>query len=292
MLKIHDQIIYFIETGLNILAVILLTLKNRFRRAGYPIRQYDTLQILGNGPSLKEDLPRVLSHRSSSALMAVNSFATTELYEQLKPEYYVIVDPAFFSTSLQAERLKTVQQSTIRAISEKTTWSLSLVVPYSAQKSACLHEMFASKPLIKLHYLPYIPVFGGSDRLNIFFFKRGLANPLFQNVLIAWLFIGLKMHYNQLIVWGADHSWHEDYRLGADNLIHTPDSHFYKEAVNRPDMILSHADGRPQQVPEAFTSIARALSIYHLLARYATAVHSHIVNLSSKTWIDAFPRKL
>jgi hypothetical protein len=120
------------ETVLNILIISILNVRYLFRKTHYPKRKYDSIQVLGNGPSLKDDIPKILAKRENAAVMVVNTFASTDLFEQLKPEYYVLVDPAFFSPS-KRERIKKVQETTSYALIEKTKWEMNLFVPYSAK---------------------------------------------------------------------------------------------------------------------------------------------------------------
>lgn len=290
MLKYYYKIIQLIETILNILIVFVFNIKYIFKKTCFPVKKVDSIQILGNGPSLKDDIPKVLETRENSAVMVVNSFAATELYEQLKPEYYVIVDPAFFEHPTN-DRIKKVQEKTANALIEKTNWDLNLLVPYQAKKSSFIKRVRSSSDLISVFYFNNIPVIGGSQKMNTFLFKKGFANPLFQNVLICGLFIGVKMKFKNIFLWGADHSWHEDFKLSDDNFIYTPDKHFYDTPDKNNYFIHAHDNGTPKKVHEEFFVVARTFAVYHSIEHYSKAVGSEVFNLSSKTWIDAFKRK-
>lgn len=291
MLKYYYIIIQLFETILNILIVSILNVRYLFQKTRYPKRKFDSIQVLGNGPSLKNDIRKILAKRENAAVMVVNTFATTDLFEQLKPEYYVLVDPAFFSPP-KKERIKKVQETTTNALIEKTKWELNLFVPYSAKKSALINEIKNGNEFIKVIYYKNIPVIGGFQKVNTFLFRNKLANPLFQNVLIAGLFISLKMYFKKIILWGADHSWHENFKLSDENFIYTPDKHFFDNPSEIKYFIHTHSDGSPKKVHEEFFIAARAFSIYHSIAHFSETINSKVINLSSKTWIDAFQRKL
>lgn len=291
MLKYYYKITQLIETILNILIVFVFNIKYIFKKTCFPVKKVDSIQILGNGPSLKDDIPKVLEMRENSAVMVVNSFAATELYEQLKPEYYVIVDPAFFSPP-KKERIQKIQETTSNALIEKTKWEMNLFVPYSSKKSVFIEIIKKENKLIKIIFFKNIPVIGGSNKLNSSFFKYSLANPLFQNVLIAGLFTSLKMQFKTIILWGADHSWHENFVLGKNNHVYTPDKHFYESGETSTSVIHCKSDGTPLKVHEEFFILSRAFKIYHSLQFFANKKQIKIVNHSSKTWIDAFIREI
>ena len=67
------------------------------------IRKNNTLPkdliILGNGPSLNDELEELKSLAQSHHMMAVNMFAIGNLFQSLKPSYYFLLDGAFFNFS-------------------------------------------------------------------------------------------------------------------------------------------------------------------------------------------------
>ncbi|MBO5878727.1 MAG: hypothetical protein J6Q29_04575, partial [Alistipes sp.] len=86
------------------------------------------LAILGNGPSLKEQMPALISSREweQADMMAVNFFALSEEFLALKPKYYVISDPMFFRKAGYSERVEALY----RALKERVTWPMTLYVQY------------------------------------------------------------------------------------------------------------------------------------------------------------------
>ena len=53
--------------------------------------------ILGNGPSLKADIVKYIDEIKNSNTFVVNDFAKSDFYEVVKPKYYVLVDPSYWS---------------------------------------------------------------------------------------------------------------------------------------------------------------------------------------------------
>ena len=56
------------------------------------------LAILGNGPSLKQQLPQLIEQQAwqKMDMMAVNFFALSEEYKVVCPKFYILSDPQFF----------------------------------------------------------------------------------------------------------------------------------------------------------------------------------------------------
>lgn len=98
MLKHYYKLVQIFESIINILIVCVLNLIYLFRKISLPRRRNDIIQILGNGPSLNEDISQIVAKRKNTSLMAVNGFAGTDLFIKLKPDYYTIVDPTVFFT--------------------------------------------------------------------------------------------------------------------------------------------------------------------------------------------------
>lgn len=86
----------------------VMAVKENFRnyvgRAGTVGAPKPSVLILGNGPSLAEDLPRLIARGEHTAkdIMAVNYFALDERFTTVRPAYYVLSDPMFSATASAA----------------------------------------------------------------------------------------------------------------------------------------------------------------------------------------------
>jgi hypothetical protein len=110
-----------------------------------------------------------------------------------------------------------------------------------------------------------------------------------MNVLISSIFMGIKMKFSKIYLWGADHSWLEDFILGKDNHMYTYDRHFFN--TDEKCFVHCKSDGTPVKVYEEFFTLSNTFKIYHSLESFSKKMGIKIINLSSKTWIDAFERK-
>jgi len=289
MLQYYFVAIKVVESIFNILMVAFLLPRNIFTKV---VKKKDVgvIHVLGNGPSLKTDIDEVIARLKESKddkVMVVNSFASDPLFELLQPSYYVLVDPVYFEDS-QLERIILLKEKLLDSLLNKTKWPLNLFVPVTGKKSDFIKNLSENKN-IKVFYFKNSPVIGGSQRLNNFLFKNNLANPLYQNVLMAGIFLSLKIGFSKILVRGADHSWHEGFDLRKDNNIYILDEHFYSGENNKA-FLNCNAEGVPNKVHEEFLRLSRVFKIYHSLESFSKDINSEIINLSSKTWIDAFKR--
>jgi hypothetical protein len=285
--NIYHKLLSIFKTLINIL-VVTLSLPTIITAKRSIIKGKGCINILGNGPSLKTDYPVLLSSLTEAdSILVVNSFATTDLFEVLKPQYYFIVDPSFFMDK-NVQIVADIKNATADALISKTKWKLHLFFPYKGRNSKFLQKLKENK-LIEIEYFLNVPIYDGSEKVNHFLFKHNLANPPYRNVLIAAIFYSIKMNFSKIVIWGADHSWHEQIVLGKDNRVYTKDSHFYGEAEKG----FVHCDiyGNPTKVHEELYNASRALMLYHNLEAFSHLYNCKIVNKSSKTWIDAFSRE-
>ena len=102
--------------------------RNYIRRAGPTGDPSRGMVILGNGPSLAEDLPRLIARREYEArdFMAVNFFAEDDRFEVVRPGYYVLSDPMFFRDSECRDRVAALY----RTLDSKVTWPMTLYVQF------------------------------------------------------------------------------------------------------------------------------------------------------------------
>ena len=290
MLKYYYKIIMLGETIINIVMVCIYTSKGLNLRIKKE-NESERIHILGNGPSLMKDITEILDFLKKSKndkVMVVNSFANYDLFEKIKPSYYILADPAFFIETKLA-RIEILKEKIANSLLDTTDWDLILLLPSNAKKSDFVQKLKTNKH-ISIHYFKSRAIIGGFQGLNNILFKHGLASPLYQNVLIPSIFLSIKMGYSKIILWGADHSWHEGYTLGRDNNIHTEDKHFYSDSEEG-SFIHCNIDGTPIKVHEIFSTLSRAFKIYQSLESFSKTVNCNIFNLSSKTWIDAFKRE-
>lgn len=243
--------------------------------------------ILGNGPSLDEDIGKALPDLASVDLMCVGRLAESPLYSALRPRYYVFVDPMWWSADAPAVT-KDLRENLFDGMRKGTQWPMTILVPYAA--APYFQSVFSDVPNLHLAFFNNTPV-TGEPWLTTAVYDRGLGMPPAQNVLVACLYLCLHMGYKNIMLLGADHSWHETLALDEQNRVCLRDRHFYDKAVALRPFTM---DGSPDKIftmDALFFALGRMFAGYWQIAAYAKTLGAHIVNASSVTYIDAFPRR-
>lgn len=269
------------STGLSVLKILI---RSRFT-ARLPLADEETCIVLGNGPSLKRSLKEHPAFFKKHPLICVNSFSITEDYTELKPMYYVMLDPGFWMGSGE------LVNTTIEGLKTKTTWPLYLLVPPRAAMSSLLTNLEKQNSNIKIVYFNYT-VFTGFKRIAHFFFKKNLAMPQSQNVLVASLFLGVNIGFRKMYAVGADHTWHEHLHINEDNVVCIKHIHFYdqEEKVTYVPFYKAIHSKEVFKMDEIFQLFGKTFYGYMVLNDYAKSRNCEILNASEISFIDAFKR--
>lgn len=252
----------------------------RMDQSGKPIL------ILGNGPSLDEDIAKALPDLASVDLMCVGRLAESHLYSALRPKYYVFVDPMWWSDNAP-EVTKDLRNNLFDDIRKGTHWPMTILAPYAA--AGYFKAVFADVDNLRLAFFNNTPV-TGEPWLTTAVYDRGLGMPPAQNVLVACLYLCLHMGYKKVILLGADHSWHETLALDEQNRVCLRDRHFYDKAVALRPFTMDGSSDKIFTMDALFFALGRMFAGYWQIAAYAKTLGVRIINASSVTYIDAFPR--
>lgn len=245
----------------------------------------DTCIVLGNGPSLTKSFQLHPEFFKKHPLVCVNSFSITEKYTELKPEYYVMLDPGFWHGDNDLVR------NTINSIKEKTSWEIQLLVPFAAKRSVLLQEVVTQNPNVKINFFNYT-VFKGFEGVAHRFYKKNLAMLQSQNVLVASLFLSINVGFKDIYVVGADHSWHETLHVNENNEVCIRQVHFYEDE-NKVNYVPFYKGVHTKELfrmDEILHTWGKAFYGYIALNKYANSCNASIFNASEISFIDAFKR--
>lgn len=141
-ISIFNTIFAFLE-NIIIIPYKIFVIKN-YKGAG-------TIHIIGTGPSLKKDMMRFVAKRKKKDnILCVNHFASTDTYEKLKPNLYLLCDSAFFSAA--TSHVNDICELLIDSLIKKTNWKLNLIIPISKIKSPVIDRLKANTN-IKIYFL-------------------------------------------------------------------------------------------------------------------------------------------
>ena len=278
---------FFGGLAASVVSVLKLLVRSRVGLM-LPVRQRPVCAILGNGPSLNESLQDHLEFLQQTELVAVNGFSLSAVYATLKPQNYVLLDPAFFQYAPGGVRDDVGRM--LDAVLTQTSWPMNLYVPWRGRNSWLVRQIRAANPQITPVFYNYVIV-RGFRWLRHSLFRAGLGMPQCENVLTAALFLMLGRRFKTIYLFGADHSWHEQLRLADSNELSVRQPHFYDTAqtgVYQP--VANPVTKQTERMAGQFLSFYRAFYSYEILKQYADSQRVNVLNASAKSYIDAFEK--
>ena len=283
----------------------VMAVKENFRnyvgRAGRtPGADADRLVVLGNGPSLADDLPHLLDRAAAGPggdvpapdegpacdFLAVNYFACSEAFERLHPAYYVLSDPIFFRSSGQSERVAALYETLTR----KVTWPMTLYVQYYNPEG---FDYRAALPNERIRIVPYhTQPYRGFRWLEFRLYRRGLGSANFGTVVQHGEYVGLLLGYRELHLYGVDHTLTEGLTVDAENRLCRLERHFYDggAAEARPMYVNATRPPRPYTMASYMAELAELFRGHEVMRAYADWLGARIVNHTRGSMIDAYER--
>lgn len=274
--KLHDFLLYIVQTITSLFSVILFS---RFRLAKFNkiINDDRKCNIFGNGPSLRKELSEnfILLKKHRENTICVNLFFEDDIFIKFRPGYYLIVDGAMWSTTADIKILN-IQTSFIKNMN-KVDWEMKLLVPYEAKR-------FVQKNIkngnINCIYFNRTPV-NGFKKFRHLIYKKNLGMPAPYNVLNAALMISINLGFNEINIYGADHSWISDLFVDENNTLCCYQNHFYDD---RSDFVKLEKGS----LYKGLMGIVLAFQSYELINKYAESKNIKIVNRTNKSFLDIF----
>ena len=242
------------------------------------IQQSTPLIILGNGPSLRQNIDNDLELLQSSDTLAVNFAANSPEFAKLHPTYYVLADPHFFANPDDPNVSRLITNL------GNVDWKLTLFVPVGAHIPSSLHES-RNISIKRFNFLAA----EGFPAFERFAFRHHLGMPRPRNVLIPSIMVGMWLGYTEIYIIGADHSWTRTLSVDDDNRVVSVQPHFYKED----DREISRIKKAYLSLPlhSILDSFRIAFLSYHRIQDYAVHTGVKIYNSTPGSFIDAFQRK-
>jgi hypothetical protein len=244
--------------------------------------------VLGNGPSLKKTLEESLDVLKSTVCVCVNYFVNTEYYTRIKPLVYVLADPMFFCP-VADHNTEEMNIKMWHELIEKTTWKMDFIVSSQYRNNDRVCRLRDNKNINVLFFNQLDCSSFRNKKMQFVLFNKNKLAPPAQTVLNTALYMCIFWRYKNIVLIGADTSWHEELKVNQKtNVLFFENKHFYETKG-----MLLYKDVKktiPEKTYEYFYNIARALELYWLLREYAEFNSVKVYNASSKSYIDAFER--
>lgn len=277
MKTVSDNVILFGKSAKSIIKMLLQT------RHTSIVKAKDTsmpLIIMGNGPSLAETIKVHKDKLLSNPTLAVNFAANAPEFTEIKPSYYLLADPYFFSGS-DAGNMKSLRSSLANV-----DWDMTLFVPVSCRKN--LSKEIHGNSHITVETFNNVGIEGWRWLRNLSY-RRGWGMPRPRNVLIPAIIIGIMLGYEEIYITGADHSWMSTISVNDRNEVISIQPHFYKEDNKEIERVNTEYLNYP--LHDIIYSFYITFKSYHAINSYARQRGINIYNATPGSLIDAFPRK-
>lgn len=277
------------KLGESMLALIKVILLSKFRtKLKYSIKDRD-LVILGNGPSLSDLLDKGQKFLEDKDLICVNFFPLTNLFEHLKPSFYITAAPELWLEDVDDIYLIKRDQL-FKALGEKTQWPLKLLIPFSARNSGSWELHISNNINIEIVYFNDTGI-EGFQSLSFWFFKKNLAMPRPHNVLIPSIFNATNMGYQNIYLWGAENNQFLEMSVDENNNAFMHQKHFYDKASSKPRLGKKLGKGQ-RRVHEILHKFMLSFEGYHIIREYADNRGARVINQTPDSMIDAFDREV
>lgn len=288
-----EKIVAFLRNSFDTaLYFAVMAVKENFRnyvgRAGTVGEPKPSMLILGNGPSLAEDLPRLIARGEhvTKDVMAVNYFALDERFETVRPAYYVLSDPMFFRDSACRDRVAELY----RVLDEKVAWPMNLYVQYYNPER---FDYRAALPNANIRIVPFhTQVYRGFRSVEFRLFRRGLGSANFGTVVQVCEYVALLLGYKTLELYGVDHTLLEGLCVDEENRLCRADGHYYDTAPAAPKPIFQKVPHRPYTMAVYLAEVAELFRGHEVLRDYARWLGARIINRTHGSMIDAYERQI
>jgi len=249
----------------------------------------ESIIIMGNGPSLKNELSEHTTLLKNNTTLAVNFFANTQFYTTIQPNIYLINAPEFWMEEIE-ERFEKLRTVFFKNIIELTSWEMEFQIPASAFKSKYFNEQkrFFPQNISVVRFNP-IPVEGLST-INHFFFSKNLGMPRPHNVIIPCMMNCINAGYKNIALIGVDHSWLPELSVNEDNVAMLHQKHFYDSNSSK-DRPMKNLERKPRKLHEILEKFYFSFRGYFIVRNYAESRSANIYNCTKGSFIDAFDRK-
>ena len=264
---------------------------NYIKRSGaIDMARSKCVAILGNGPSLKRELPQLIAQRAweEKDILAVNFFALSEEFALIKPKYYVSSDPMFFRKAGYGERV----QELYKALAEKVSWPMKLYVQYYNPEHFDYRTAIGHNPNIEIVPFHSI-VFHGFRSVEFWCYHRGLGSGNFGTVIQNGEFIALQLGYRRIELYGVDHTLLDGLMVDEKNRVCRRKSHYYDSEQSPAEPIYYNATNppRPYTMSEYLSETAELFRGHEVLRDLSAECGAEIINRTAHSMIDAYKRE-
>lgn len=293
-MRFSDKAIKALHDSLDtLLYFLIMAVKEDFRnhvgRAGaQDMHPSKRLAILGNGPSLKSQLPKLIEQREweQADMMAVNFFALSEEFWLIKPKYYTISDPMFFREAGRSERITSLYNALA-----KVDWQMTLYVQFYNPERFDYAAAIGNNPNIRIVRF-HSTIFRGLRSVEFWCYRHGLGSGNWGTVVQNGILTAIQIGYRTIELYGVDHTLLDGLTVDNQNRLCRIASHYYDSTPAEAKPIFYNATNppRPYTMAEYLAETAELFRGHEVLRDFAAEQGVRIINRTAGSLIDAYER--
>ena len=283
------KIIYFlIDLFLLIAAVFYSAFKfKKVSGIAWEYNDYKKTILLGNGPSLKDDIEKVIEECKESEVYVLNYFAVTNYFLKIKPEYYVLTDRMFWSQNANEDIKKDNEELYFHL--DKVDWRMNLICPESGFE--WISNRLRANKNIKVLEVHSVNIEFKTEKINLFALNKNFITPHFINGLVMVLWHAIYKNSIDIEIYGADFSLFKEYYIDQKtNDLYTSASHFYKNTKAQDNASFKYPNETKKMLHTRLYQQWSSFYQMYLLSKIAKMKQIKITNLSSNSFLDSFER--
>jgi hypothetical protein len=216
----------------------------------------------------------------NTAILAGCNFKLLE--QDLKFSYYFIMDPIFFKNEDQLTLAHKERRSLLFDKILSFDKSFTLVVPRQHRRSFKRKFVNIEVEGVICRSIPNFGSFLDALLVNLGFTLSSI------NVIFAMITFSIQKGYTKILIYGANHDWVTQVKVDHNNsIIYTPSG--YKNYEPTP---LVYHNGISLGMSDFLKTQLKNFQTHDRLSRVASFLHVEIFNLSAKSFITSYNRKL
>jgi len=278
-----------LNINFEVIKIMFFVLKNihfyffRIFKKRILIKRNSKAIIIANGPSLEFDIIvlKDLINKDNFDLFCVNNFAISDLFFDLKPDFYFFSDHLFWRDDLKDDFLNDRNYLFERILT--VDWPLTIIsLPGAKNKFSVA---FGSNPHIRVIKINYLPLNLSFDSLYYFVFKFNIGDIFNINSATSLFWILLRSKYESIDLFGVDFSGFQN--LTPENKSNTS-SHFYKNIKSENNLDNKYTINVSKSMSYRFYQIYMGFRAFDILEYISSKSKIKVKNYSSKSYVKNF----
>ena len=285
----------YLKMSLDFLIILITIIKSKIKDFSIPIKisfqnkKDKKCFLLGNGPSLSLDIEEIFrTNDESTDIYAVNYFGRSKFFKRLRPNYYFFSDKMFWSKDL-VQKVK-IDNENIFNILKNVDWKITIICPkegYSFIKNQLSENKNLSFFIMPIRFSNLL-----TEKLTFLSIKYRLLSVPNVNSVITLLWMSILMSYKKITLYGCDFSAFKTFMVDqTTNEMIVSTEHFYGNSSAEKNAGKKYKSQQDKPLSVRMFQVYRGFRLLDILSKISFDLNIKVINGSSFSFIDSFPRK-